>query len=143
MEHSDCRMCQLPMNSTNITKIQLCVKFWLKFILFPNHNSIVHTHTYLARALRRIVQCTMNIFCSKSGHLNISENCKVFFIFPKIFDYFSEFCSTFCTLHFEKSANTEKSLEKMKKNLSNILLLKRPLLEPKIFTVHWATKVYF
>ena len=55
-----------------------------------------------------------------------------------IFDDFSEFCSTFGTLHFEKSSNTAKSLEKMKKNLSIILLLKwPPLLEPKMFIVHW------
>ena len=39
---------------------------------------------------------------------------------------------------YEKSSNTAKSLEKMKKNLSIILLLKWPLLEQKMFTVHWA-----
>ena len=39
-------------------------------------------------------------------------------------------------LHFEKSSNTAKNLEKMKKNLSIILLLKWPLLQPKMFTVH-------
>ena len=69
----------------------------------------------------------MNIFGSKSGHLNNSKNCKVFFIFPKFLPYlmiFSEFCCTFGTLHFEKSSNTAKNFEKMKKNLPIILLLK-------------------
>ena len=47
----------------------------------------------------------------------------------------SEFCSTFGTLHFEKSSNTALFLEKMMKNLPISLLLKWPLLEPKMFTV--------
>ena len=57
-----------------------------------------------------------------------------------IFDYFSECCSTFGTLHFEKSSNTAKSLEKMKKILSIIPLLKWSLLEPKMFIVQSLDK---
>ena len=69
--------------------------------------------------------CTLNIFGSKSGHLkNNSKNCKEFLHYSAIFDDFSEFYSSFGTLHFEKSSNTAKSLENMKKNLSIILLLK-------------------
>ena len=41
-----------------------------------------------------------------------------------IFDYFSEFCDIFGTFHFEKSSNIAKNLEKIKKNLSIILLHK-------------------
>ena len=68
----------------------------------------------------------MNIFGSKSGLQNNSKNRKIFFIFPTIFtifDDFSKLCSTFGTLYIEKSSNTVESLEKMKKNLSIILLL--------------------
>ena len=64
-----------------------------------------------------------------------------FLHFPEyfaIFDDFSEFCSIFGTLHFEKSLNTAKNLEKMKKNLSIILLLKWPLFQPKMFTMHYC-----
>ena len=39
-------------------------------------------------------QCTMNIFGSKSGHLNNSKNCKVFFIFPKFLLYLIIFPSS-------------------------------------------------
>ena len=70
----------------------------------------------------RMPQYTMNIFGSKSGHLNKSKNSKIFFIFPAIFaifDDFSKFCSTFASLHFEKSSNTAKSLESMKKTTSS------------------------
>ena len=56
--------------------------------------------------------------------------------FKETTTFVSKFCSTFSTLHFEKPSNTAKSLEKMKKNISIILFLKWPLLEPKIFTVH-------
>ena len=55
-----------------------------------------------------------------------------------IFDDFSEFCRTFGILHFQKSSNSAKSLEKMKKNLSIILLLKWPFLEPKMFIAYIA-----
>ena len=68
----------------------------------------------------------------------VVKNCKIFFIFPTIFaifDDFSKLCSTFGTLYIEKSSNTVESLEKMKKNLSIILLLKWPLLDPKMFIV--------
>ena len=86
---------------------------------------------------------TMNIFGSKSGHLNNSK-LQGFLHFPQNFaicDDFSEFCSTFGTLHFEKSSNTAKKLEQMKKNVSIILSLKWPLLEPKMFIVHWVNKL--
>ena len=81
------------------------------------------------------LQCTMNIFGFKSGPLK--NRCKVFFIFPKLllFDDFSELCCIFGTLHFEKSSNNAIFFQKMKKNLPIIILLKWPLLEPKIFTV--------
>jgi len=56
--------------------------------------------------------------------------------FFTIFDDFSEFRSTFGTLHFGKSSNTANIFEKMKKNLAIIiLLLKWSLLEPKMFTL--------
>ena len=57
------------------------------------------------------------------------------FLLYYVFDDFSKFRCTFGTLHFEKSSNTAKSLGKIKKNLSIILLLKCPLLESKMFTV--------
>ena len=83
----------------------------------------------------------MNIFGSKSSHIINSKNCKVFFIFPKFLLYlimFSEFCCAFGNLHFEKSSNTAKNfLEKMKKNLPISLLLKWPLMEPKMFIVQF------
>ena len=44
-------------------------------------------------------------------------------------------------LCFEKSSNTAKNWKKTKKNLSIILLLKWPLLEPKMFTVLWDRSV--
>ena len=83
----------------------------------------------------------MNIFGSKSGHQNNSKKCKIFFIFLQflhyLFIYFSEFCSAFATLHFEKSLNTAKGLEKIKKILSIILLIIWLLLKPKMFIVQW------
>lgn len=73
---------------------------------------------------------TMNIFDSKSGHLNYPQ------IFA-IFDDFPEFWSTFCSLHFGKSSNTAKFLKKMKKNLPIIpLLLKLSLFEPEKFELN-------
>ena len=69
-----------------------------------------------------------------------------FLHFPAIFAifyYISEFCSTFGTLHFEKSSNTAKSLEKVKKNLSIILLLKWSLLEPKMLILNENTSPLF
>ena len=63
------------------------------------------------------VRRILNLFLkrgSKVKHILLTMN-----IFA-IFDGFSEFCSTFGTLHFEKSSNTEKRFEKMKKNLSII-----------------------
>jgi len=53
-----------------------------------------------------------------------------------VFDDFSKFCNTFVTLHLEKSSNTAKKIGENEENLSIILLLKWPLLEPKMFTVH-------
>ena len=48
---------------------------------------------------------------------------------------FSKFYCTLSTLNFEKSSNTTKNLEEIKKNLPIILSLKWPLLEPKMFIV--------
>ena len=50
--------------------------------------------------------------------------------------FFSEFCITFGTLHFEKSSNTAKTLKKMKTNLVTITIKvpKWLLFEPKMFT---------
>ena len=55
-----------------------------------------------------------------------------------IFDDFSELYSTFGTLYFEKSSNTEFFYQKMKKNLPIITsnTFKWQLLEPKMSTVH-------
>ena len=50
--------------------------------------------------------CTMKIFGSKSasGHLNISENCMVSFIFPQFLQYLSNYyLMIFRFLHLEKS----------------------------------------
>ena len=67
----------------------------------------------------------MNIFCYKSGHYTIVVIIARFSSFPPIFccisDEFSEFCSTFGTLHYENSSNTAKILEKMKKNSFNYI----------------------
>ena len=57
---------------------------------------------------------------------------------------FPSFAAHFGTLHFDKSSNTAKCLEKMKKNLSIIPLHKCLLLAPKMFIVHWGTiSAYF
>ena len=89
----------------------------------------------------KLLHYTLNIFGFKSSHLNNIRNCKFFFIFA-ISDDFPEF-STFGTLHFEKSSNAVKNLDCMKKNLPNVIMaLKWPLLEPKIFIVHYYLFVY-
>ena len=79
----------------------------------------------------------MNIFGSKSGHLNNSKYCKIIFIFLQFLLYLMIFLSSRANLGFsvlKKTSNIGKSLEK---NLSNIQFLKLPLLESKMFTVHW------
>ena len=59
-------------------------------------------------------KATMNIFGSKSGHLNISKNCKIFFILPQFLLYYlmifpsSAESSNTCCKHFGK--NEEKSI---------------------------------
>ena len=77
----------------------------------------------------------MNIFGSKSGNLHFPN-----FFLQYLFDYqFSEFCSTFGTLLFEKNQILQNNLEKIKKKL--LLLLKWSLLEPKMFIVQRRKKL--
>ena len=86
-----------------------------------------------------ITQFTMNIFGSKAA-IKMTVKITRFSSFSCNFCYIWWFfwvLQCICALHFEKSSNTVKSLEKMKKNPSIILIPKWPHLEPKMFTVHW------
>ena len=110
------------------------MKVWIHFFscLITNSQYSIHYYDY----------------GSKSGHYNNSKNCKIFFIFPQFLPYLMIFPSSaahlvLTHLHFEKSSNTAKSLEKIKKNLSIILLLKWPLLKQKMFTVPYIIILFF
>ena len=82
----------------------------------------------------------MNIFGSKIGHLNNnSKKCNVSFIFPKLLVYLMIFPSSAAYLALSTLKNHQilkTVLEKMKIIFPIILLLlKWPLLQPKMFTV--------
>ena len=91
-----------------------------------------------------IVQSTVNIFGSKSGHFSNGIIRRFFFIFSKNF-----FCSIWWFFKVESAKYTvvvelgkiikhSKNFGEMKKTLHFLLLFKWPLLEPKMFTVQWG-----
>ena len=61
----------------------------------------------------------MNIFGSKNGHFDTLKIEKFSASFPHIFAIFDEFFE-FGIIYFEKSSNSAKPLERMKKNLPNM-----------------------
>ena len=83
--------------------------------------------------------CTMNIFGSKSGHLNNRIFGRFFFIFIKMFAVFDDF-SKWRVLNVlqisGKIIKYSKNLGKMKKTLQFLLLFRWPLLEPKMIIVY-------
>ena len=53
-------------------------------------NTKIELFQYFCNELR-IPNATMNIFDSKSGHLNDSKNCKIFFVCEHFFAIFDDF----------------------------------------------------
>ena len=80
----------------------------------------------------------MNIFVSKSGHLNDSKKCMVFFIFPKLMLYLMIFpnSATYLALSTLKNHQILQKIRENEEKSSNYPITKMAAFAPK--NVHSA-----